>query len=1468
MSIVKTVKIFISSTFRDMNAERDVLIGDVFPRLREMAETELGLRIREIDLRWGITEQQAARGEVIDLCLDGIEESRPYFLGLLGKRYGWIPAPPYIRRSEFESVLASATKPDDRDLLLRAYSLASPDAQVYQLAPGVSNADKNRARDTLAAAGIREAGMSITEQEIDQVLSDRALPRLIPDLDKLVAGVISAGDQEILNRHYVPEGADRLWRLQPGASDDDEQVLLELLDRLGWHREFHSFFLFRDDIGESHPDYAETDCRLVEKLDELKRRIVSSDKPEAIVTYPCEWHEECLGDPEQHAIQELTEFSEIAFNLLWNHIQQNVELLAGTTGEQTDLEQEREAHSRFIDRRTHSFRGREELLTELELEIDAALHGRSGSAAESGHMVMVVGEPGSGKSALLAKIVERLLHSGRQETEALVLPWFVGASERSAVPRHILNHWCKVLSSEFGIDVEIPPDVPELREAFRYCLKEADRPVVIILDGIDQLRSDDIAGNIQWLPKDLPANVCILTSLAVDPGPVDSSAAVASAVLEAMRRRVVPPIEVLIPRLSEDEQTEILRSYLRQYNKHLLPAQLQTLISKTESHSPLYLQAAAEELRIVSRHEDVGRVVEDLPQTTTDIFAYILQRVENQLAQRLGDSAKDLFRSFMTYVATGRGGMAEDDLRLLLGNWRQVGKLPPERVRLSDFHWGGLRRSLRPYLFLRGERWAFFHGQLMAAVTSRYLATGDRQLTAHRTVAEYLETMGYEHATTLQDLPYHLTLASRQSQLDDGEDTRQKLCSVLTDIKFVEAKSRNGMVYDLVADYSDAMGVCASLAAAAMEAWRHFVRNHAAQLSCDDSPALQFAYNSADGGPVADRMQELLDGGVGVVGPWFRLRNRPAFASRPACLNVLAKHTGHVTAVAATPDGRWVATGGADHQVRVWDLSSGEQTVLLSGHTDSLRATAISSDGRRVVSGGRDRTIRVWDPTTGACVKILEGHGGTVTSLAVTGDGRSAISGSVDREVRLWDLVTGQCVAVLRGHSGRVRAVSMTPNGHRAVSAGDDKVVCFWNLLTRKKLVGLGGHTGRCTAVSLTPDGRWAVSGSYDQSVRLWDLESGECRQVMTGHDGRVDAVAIDASGKQAVSGGSDQALHLWDLDSGTCVRTFEGHSKGICSVSVTDDGQRALSGSDDCTVRVWDLGSNLPAGSPHDHASEAWAVALSADGRRAVSGMGDGSACIWNWQSGKRHTTLTGHSDKVKAAAISADGRVALTGSHDGSMRLWDAESGECLNVLTGHSGRVRAVAISADGKLAISGGKDRTVRVWDSRTGRCSRLLEGHRDRVRAVALTPDCRLAISGSTDATVRVWDLGTGQCLNTLSGHDGRVRAVALSDDGRYGVSGGYDGTVRVWDLGTGDCTAVLRHRCSWVNSVSFAADARHVVSGSEDGSVRLWQLRSDDPAGMVHVKGLLSVSAVSAAGRIACSTASGAVLFFELCNVL
>jgi hypothetical protein len=87
---VNELRVFISSTFRDLQEEREHLVKKVFPEIRALCRTR-GINFTEVDLRWGLTEEDVALGQVIRTCLETVDRCRPYFIGITGDRYGYVP---------------------------------------------------------------------------------------------------------------------------------------------------------------------------------------------------------------------------------------------------------------------------------------------------------------------------------------------------------------------------------------------------------------------------------------------------------------------------------------------------------------------------------------------------------------------------------------------------------------------------------------------------------------------------------------------------------------------------------------------------------------------------------------------------------------------------------------------------------------------------------------------------------------------------------------------------------------------------------------------------------------------------------------------------------------------------------------------------------------------------------------------------------------------------------------------------------------------------------------------------------------------------------------------------------------------------------------------------------------------------------------------------------------------------------
>jgi WD40 repeat protein len=130
-----------------------------------------------------------------------------------------------------------------------------------------------------------------------------------------------------------------------------------------------------------------------------------------------------------------------------------------------------------------------------------------------------------------------------------------------------------------------------------------------------------------------------------------------------------------------------------------------------------------------------------------------------------------------------------------------------------------------------------------------------------------------------------------------------------------------------------------------------------------------------------------------------------------------------VTTLAVSPDGLWLATAGHDRYIQVWDLDDGSLRATLAGHAYSMAhpgrhfsvtALAVSPDGAWLASGGHDQTVRLWNTADGSPRAVLSGHADTVRGLAVSPDGVWLVSVSEDQTVRLWSTATHECVTALR----------------------------------------------------------------------------------------------------------------------------------------------------------------------------------------------------------------------------------------------------------------------------------------------------------------------------------------------------------------------------------------------------------------------------------------------------------------------
>ncbi|HEX9801835.1 MAG TPA: caspase family protein, partial [Gammaproteobacteria bacterium] len=218
---------------------------------------------------------------------------------------------------------------------------------------------------------------------------------------------------------------------------------------------------------------------------------------------------------------------------------------------------------------------------------------------------------------------------------------------------------------------------------------------------------------------------------------------------------------------------------------------------------------------------------------------------------------------------------------------------------------------------------------------------------------------------------------------------------------------------------------------------------------------------------------------------------------------------------------------------RLWEVATGQVVQVLPGHTDYVSAVAFSPDGRFVLTGSRDHSARLWEAATGQVVQVLQEHAWWVDAVAFSPDGRFMLIGSEDGAARLWEAASGQLVQVLQGHTAPVSDMAFSPDGRFMLTGSGDGAARLWDLATGQVMQVLQGPTATPTAVAFSPDGRFMLTGSQDGAVRLWDVATRQVVQVLQGHTAPVTAVAFSLNGQVVLTGSCDGTARLWNSTDG-----------------------------------------------------------------------------------------------------------------------------------------------------------------------------------------------------------------------------------------------------------------------------------------------------------------------------------------------
>jgi WD40 repeat protein/serine/threonine protein kinase len=374
--------------------------------------------------------------------------------------------------------------------------------------------------------------------------------------------------------------------------------------------------------------------------------------------------------------------------------------------------------------------------------------------------------------------------------------------------------------------------------------------------------------------------------------------------------------------------------------------------------------------------------------------------------------------------------------------------------------------------------------------------------------------------------------------------------------------------------------------------------------------------------------------------------------------------------IAFAPDGKRLAVGNSDGDVREWDLASKTPVATWKAHARYVFGLQYAPDGSVLASGGGDQLIHLWEPAspgTNAAIRkaTWRGHQNEIWSLAFSRDGRRLVSAGRDATIKIWDT---------RGDGSRERP---------------------WNW-------PLGG-----LSLGFLRDSRHYLRFSFDpQQIELWDTEA--IRNITNVPLPSLGAVVV--AGSRVYVGDDVGDVRSWQMPRGELEHHVHLTEGPLRAVQADSTGSKFL-GWDRTSgmVSLWNLPSGEPVADFPDFAvpemSPSWSIpqraAFSPDGRLLAYASTNFSVKIWDVERRRTTVALAGHVWHIQTLRFSPDGRRVVTAGWDGLARVWDPMTGQETSPPLKHQTGIASIGFSSDGRTILTMGGDTQLHFWVAATG-----------------------------------------------------------------------------------------------------------------------------------------------------------------------
>ncbi|WP_372369921.1 DUF4062 domain-containing protein [Candidatus Uabimicrobium sp. HlEnr_7] len=366
----------------------------------------------------------------------------------------------------------------------------------------------------------------------------------------------------------------------------------------------------------------------------------------------------------------------------------------------------------------------------------------------------------------------------------------------------------------------------------------------------------------------------------------------------------------------------------------------------------------------------------------------------------------------------------------------------------------------------------------------------------------------------------------------------------------------------------------------------------------------------------------------------------------------------------------------------------------INAHPKAIYSLTITDNGNNLASAGEDQSIKVWDLPSYTLKHNIEEHDDWIYSLQISPKQNYLVSASGDKTLKIFDIESAECTATLFGHSDWVHKVIFIDET-TIVSGSEDATIRFWDI-TRAKPEERVGHRDHISSICLNKKTSQIMTASFDKKIMLWDV-CGDFIEVFATTNKALQKAIYSPDGENVLAVGDDSIIHLWNTNDRSERQINSGQEIRIFSADFSIDGKKFASASRDYSAKVWNAvsGDELLKLKQEDSIED---VQFSKNNKYIATCGRDKHICVWDAESGEKIIRYLAHQLPIEQVHFANNDEWIVSAGLDNSVKVWEWRN-QLLMIDWPHPASVYCLDVNEDERFLVSGSSDKTVRIFDTK-------------------------------------------------------------------------------------------------------------------------------------------------------------------------